>query len=258
MWRERQEQSLWLSAVSSCNLTTAISATEGKRKPLCTHTSFFLLTRFSCTTSSLALFRGWLTSFLTDLPEPVSDKLPLSILLSHPLLPLPSCHLSATFFCSTICPEWICLFFLKPSSSWEASTQFERVQNQNQANDKRKHIFLTASCSEFSPGKRFQLIARELFHLLDMHFIFLLLDMPFTPQASTSPGVFHVRSSMPSDKLPPLCEVVAAVQREQAWKQQVGRKRAGKALRSKGTCLNPFHQTPNAFSDEGGNKNQNQ
>lgn len=98
MWRERQEQSLWLSPVSSCNLTTAISATEGKRKPLCTHTSFFLLTRFSCTTSSLALSRGWLTSFLTDLPEPVSDKLPLSILLSHPLLPLPSCHLSATFF----------------------------------------------------------------------------------------------------------------------------------------------------------------
>lgn len=130
MRRKRPEQSLWVCPGSSCNLTTLISATEGKRKPLCTHTSFFLLTRFSCATSSLAHFRGWFTSFLTDLLEPVSDILPLSILLSHPLLHLLSCHLSATLFCSTICPEWICLFFLKPTSSWEASTQFERVQNQ--------------------------------------------------------------------------------------------------------------------------------
>lgn len=114
----------------------------------------------------------------------------------------------------------------------------------NQANDKRKPIFLTVPHSKFPPGRHFQLLVRGLFHLLDMHFMFHLLDMHFTPQASSSPGVFHVGSPMPSDKLPPLCEIVAAVQREQAWKQQAGRKRAGKTLRLKGICLNPFHQTP--------------
>lgn len=103
--------------------------------------------------------------------------------------------------------------------------------------------FLTAPGSEFPRGRHFQRAARGLFHLLDLH---------FTPQASSSTGVFHVGPSMPNDNLPPLCEVVATVQREQAWKQQVRRKKAGRALRLEGTHLNPCHQTPNASSDEGG------
>lgn len=84
--------------------------------------------------------------------------------------------------------------------------------------------------------------------------MFLLLDKALTPQASSSPGAFHVGTSLPSDKVPPLCQIVAAVQREQAWKQQVGRKRAGKALRLKGTRLNPSIKLQMPSVTKGGKK----
>lgn len=103
--------------------------------------------------------------------------------------------------------------------------------------------FLTAPSSEFPPDRHFQCTTSGLFHQLDMH---------FTPQASCSPGVFHARPFMTNDNLPPLCEIVVAVQKEQAWKQQVRRKKSGRALRLDGTHLNPCHHTPNASSDEGG------
>lgn len=97
--------------------------------------------------------------------------------------------------------------------------------------------------SEFPPGRHFQRTARGLFHLLDTH---------FTPQASSSSGVFHTGPSMPNDNLLLLCEIVAAVQREQAWEQQVKRKKAGRVSRLGGTHLNPCRETPNASSDGGG------
>lgn len=103
--------------------------------------------------------------------------------------------------------------------------------------------FLTAPGSEFPPGRHFQRTARGLFHLLDMH---------FTPQASSSSGVFHTGPSTPNDNLLLLCEIVVAVQREQAWEQQVKRKKAGRVSRLGGTHLNPCRETPNASSDEGG------
>lgn len=102
--------------------------------------------------------------------------------------------------------------------------------------------FLTAPGSEFPPGRHFQHTARELFHLLGTH---------LTPQASSSPGVFHMGPSITNDNLPPLCEVVVVVQREQAWKQQVRRKKTGRASRLEATHLNPCPQTPNTSGDEG-------
>lgn len=242
---ERQEQSLWLCPVRSCNLTTLISATEGNRKPLHTHPSFFLLTQFSCTTSSPAHFRGWFTSFLPDLLEPVSDILPLSILALHPLLLFLSQHPSATLFLQhhlsrmdlSVFPQT--KFFLRSKCTILVSLK-SKTKLMIKGNISS---FLTAPGSEFPRGRHFQRAARGLFHLLDLH---------FTPQASSSTGVFHVGPSMPNDNLTPLCEVVATVQREQAWKQQVRRKKAGRALRLEGTHLNPCHQTPNASSDEGG------
>lgn len=242
---ERQEQSLWLCPVRSCNLTTLISATEGNRKPLHTHPSFFLLTQFSCTTSSPAHFRGWFTSFLPDLLEPVSDILPLSILALHPLLLFLSQHPSATLFLQhhlsrmdlSVFPQT--KFFLRSKCTILVSLK-SKTKLMIKGNISS---FLTAPGSEFPRGRHFQRAARGLFHLLDLH---------FTPQASSSTGVFHVGPSMPNDNLTPLCEVVVTVQREQAWKQQVRRKKAGRALRLEGTHLNPCHQTPNASSDEGG------
>lgn len=214
---------------------TLISATEWKRKPLCAHTSLFLLTGFSCTTSTLAYFRGCLTSFLMDSLDPVSNSLSPSSFHTHSSLCFPATSLPLFFAVPSVQKGFVC-FSSNQVLPEKHVHNLSKSKIKTKVNDKSNHIFLTAPHSEFPPGKPFQLIARGLFHLVDMHFMFLLLDMPFTPQAS----VFHLGSSMPSDKLPPLCEIVAAVPRESAWKHQFGRKRAGKALRLKGTCLNAF------------------
>jgi len=76
-------------------------------------------------------------------------------------------------------------------------------------------FFPTAPGLEFPPGRLFQHTARGLFHLLDIH---------FTPQASLPQVSFG--PSMPNDSLLPLCKMVAAVQREQAWKQQVRKEKS--------------------------------
>lgn len=141
--------SLWLCPVRSCNLKTLISATEGNRKPLHTHPSFFLLTQFSCTTSSPAHFRGWFTSFLPDLLEPVSDILPLSILALHSLLLFLSRHPSATLFLQHHLSRMDLSgfpqtkFFLRSKCMILVS-----LKSKKQANDKRKYIFLS-DCPQF-------------------------------------------------------------------------------------------------------------
>lgn len=145
MWRERREQSLWLCPVSSCSLTTLISATEGNRKPLCTHTSF-LLTGFSRT------FRPPVHG--TGSQPSSSDIFPFSILISHSLHFL-SQRLSATVFCGTICPGWTCMVSPQPklflrSKCMSITSLKSKLKLMIKGN---RSSFLPAPGSEFPPSR---------------------------------------------------------------------------------------------------------